>query len=75
MLRFEYVKDAIIMNIFGARKDRVVAEEELVSLVSGRRGDAGAFQQHETPTAVHLTLSIKGMHCSACSTAVESALK
>jgi len=62
------------MNIFGPKKGTVVAEEELVSLVSGRREDASSKLQEGSAT-VQLTLSIKGMHCSACSTAVEAALK
>ena len=56
------------MKLFGARSEDVVPEEELVSLVGGRRPGAAA-------PAVQLTLSIKGMHCSSCSSAVETALR
>jgi len=63
------------MNLFRSKKDAPVAEEELVSLVEGRRYDASLSKLPASPAAVQLTLSIKGMHCSSCSSAVENSLK
>lgn len=58
-------------RLLGGRKKEHGAEEEMVSLVAGRRGSSPeAADGHAT-----VTLAVKGMHCSSCSSAVESALR
>ena len=68
-----------MLRLFGAGRRAYQAdsqpEEELVSLVGGRRTTSGAADRPAARGAVHLTLSIQGMHCSACSTSTEAALK
>lgn len=61
-----------MQGLFARQKADRVEEGELVSLVGGRRDTT--LEAHGSSTA-QLTLSVKGMHCSACSTAVENALK
>ncbi len=63
-------------RLFADSTERV-EEEELVSLVGGRRDYAQRVvqQAQASSSTAQITLSVKGMHCSSCSTAVENALK
>lgn len=64
-----------MFKIFGAQRAEAHVEEELVSLVGGKRQARSSADRPSSSTTVHLTLSVKGMHCSSCSSAVENALK
>ena len=64
-----------MQRFFGNKPQDVQAEEELVSLVDGRRGSDSAQRPSSSTNTVHLTLSVKGMHCSSCSSAIENSLK
>jgi hypothetical protein len=64
-----------MQRFFGNKSQDVQAEEELVSLVGGRRASDSAQRPSSSRDTVLLTLSIKGMHCSSCSSAIENALK
>ena len=64
-----------MFRIFGGQKGEAHAEEELVSLVGGRRQPPASADRPSSNSTVHLTLSVKGMHCSSCSSAIENALK
>jgi hypothetical protein len=58
--------------MFRRKGDVDVHEEELVSLVEGRRASSAS---PKASSIVQLKLAVKGMHCSSCSSAVENALK
>jgi hypothetical protein len=64
-------------RFFGNKPQYVQAEEELVSLVGGRRASDSAQRPSSSTNdnTMHLTLSVKGMHCSSCSSAIENSLK
>jgi hypothetical protein len=64
-----------MQRFFGSKPQDIQAEEELVSLVGGRRVSDSAQRPSTNTNTVHLTLSVKGMHCSSCSSAIENALK
>lgn len=66
------------------KNDDIIEEEELVSLVGGRRdvekgpivqGDGVKGDVAVGANSSRVVLSISGMHCSSCSSAVESALE
>lgn len=64
-----------MQRFFGNKPQDVSAEEELVSLVGGRRVSDSDQRPSSSTNTIHLTLSVKGMHCSSCSSAIENALK